>query len=253
MKKMVKAVRSIAAVGLAGIMMAGTAYAGTWEVNTFSPIMPLDGYTNGQESYKTYSGFADDRSQATLIGTDWKYQKDDGSYAASEWVEDETGKYYINASGRTYKGYCGEGTIDAGVHFFEPFDGHLVTDSIVEAEYVGGWDIQYTLNEDGTWDFVPWDGFELSDYQNHCFWYFDENGVRVADGNVPGGIAAESNVQNVEKGVDENGVPYLTVGDVRYVAVKCSSIDQTYEEDMGFGTMVKSGDHEFYTVYARQK
>lgn len=95
---MKRTLKSIMAIGLASIMMAGTAYAGTFEEQHYDPIEKLDGL-NDQSSLKTYTGFADDRSQATLVDKGWKYKKEDGTYAVSEWAQDEAGKSYYLKKG----------------------------------------------------------------------------------------------------------------------------------------------------------
>ncbi|NBH32428.1 hypothetical protein D3Z58_02365 [Clostridiaceae bacterium] len=253
---MKRTLKSIMAIGLASIMMAGTAYAGTFEEQHYDPIEKLDGL-NDQSSLKTYTGFADDRSQATLVDKGWKYKKEDGTYAVSEWVQDEAGKsYYLNESGMTYQGFITKGVIDENEYFFEPSDGHRIEDAILEIDYLGAWDINYTVNEDGTWDLIPWEGMNMDSLRNLSYLYFNENGQLVANGAIPGGIAEYRIVKDaketVEKKIDENGVPYLMIGDVRYVAEKSSSWDRTYEE-AAEGFVAKAGHHEFYTVYVRQK
>ena len=79
---MKKNLKRAAAIGLASLMMAGTAFAGTMEENTYDAITDLGQYLNDKNSLKTYPGFEEDRSQAVLVDKDWKYRKDDGTYAA---------------------------------------------------------------------------------------------------------------------------------------------------------------------------
>ncbi len=250
---MKKNLKRAAAIGLASLMMAGTAFAGTMEENTYDAITDLGQYLNDKNSLKTYPGFEEDRSQAVLVDKDWKYRKDDGTYAVSEWVQDDAGKsYYISASGTTLQGYAAPGEVDENAYFFEPSDGHRIEDAILGVNAIGGWDIDYTVNADGTWDMIPWEGYNPSVFESSLYSYFDENGKMVSNAAIPGGTAVANHVQDVKREVDENGVPFLMVGDVRYVAEKCSSWDRTYEQDMG-GAVVKAGYHEFYTVYVRQK
>lgn len=252
--KMKKVVKSIIAAALISIMTASTAFAGTWKANTFqTPEAYETEYQSGQVSLRTYTGFSDDRTQATLVNTDWKYQKDDGSYAVSEWIQDESGKYYyISSSGTTAQGFGSN--IDGGNYFFEPSDGHMIADSIIGVESLGGWDVNYTVNADGTWDFLPWDGFDINNYQRSYYMYFDESGKMVSSGEIPGGSVVNGDVANVIKGIDENGVPFITVGNSRYIAVKSSSSDTTCIDLQGVdGIKAKSAYHEFYTVYERQK
>lgn len=251
---MKKTIKRAAAIGLASLMMAGTVFAGTMEENLHDPITNHGQYLNQKTSLKIYQGFADDRSQAVLVDKDWRYRKDDGAYAVSEWVQDDAGRnYWIDASGTTLQGFAAPGVVDGNSYFFEPSDGHRIEDAILGVNSFGGWDINYTVNADGTWDIIPWEYYDPSVLQDSYYLYFDENGKCVSNGAVPGGTAdANHRVAGVKREVDENGVPYLMVGDVRYVAEKSSSWDHTYEEDMG-GAVVKAGYHEFYTVYVRQK
>lgn len=253
---MKRTMKILTAAGFISAMMGITAYAGTWVSNSYpTPETYESEYESGQVSQKTYQGFTDDRSQASLISTDWKYQKDDGSYAASEWVQDEAGQYYyIGQTGTTAQGYFQPGSIDGNAYFFEPSDGHMIADAILGIDSVGGWDVDYTVNADGTWDFKPWDGFDLSNYQFTNYIYFDENGAQKVNGEIPGGTVINNYVQNVTKGVDGNGIPFLTIGNATYHAVKCSSWDKTNIDKQGVdGIIAKSAYHEFRTVYVRDK
>lgn len=254
---MKKTVKSIFAAGLAGIMMTGTAFAGTWEASFYSPINKRDRgsfadgsqYQNYQTSIKVYSGFVDDRSQASLIDTGWKYKKDNGTYATSEWIQDEVGEYYVRQTGVAAQGWT---TIKEDNYWFEPKYSRMVTDAIIELDFIDGKDIQYTLNEDGSWNFVSQDGSNIKNYQYHQFYYCGEDGILISDGAVPGGTINNNKISNVVKGIDENGVPFLTVGNVSYVAQESVSRDTTYEQNLG-GKLVKNAEHEFYTIYVRQK
>lgn len=253
---MKRTMKILTAACLISAMTGITAFAGTWEVNSYpAPAKYESEYESGQISMKTYTGFTDDRLQASLVSTDWKYQKEDGSFAVSEWVQDGAGQYYyIGATGTTAQGYFGSGTIDGNAYFFEPSDGHMIKDAILSIDSVGGWDVNYNVNADGTWDFVPWDGFDLSNYQSSYYLYFDENGAQKVNGDIPGGTVTNGNVQNVMKGVDADGVPFLTIGNATYHAVKCSSWDKTVIDKQSVdGIIAKSAYHEFRTVYVRDK
>lgn len=252
-----KTVKNIFATGFAVMMMTGTAFAGTWETTSYSPIQKLtdgvfnDGneYQNYQTSIKIYSGFVDDRSQAFLVDMGWKYKKDNGTYAASEWIQDEAAEYYVRQNGFAVQGFA---EIKGNSYFFEPTNGHLMTDAIIEMDSIKGEDIQYTVNEDGTWDFISSDGSNIKNYQYHQYYYCDEDGVLVAYDSNPDGAIVDRRLPNVVKKVYEDGVPVLTIGSARYVAQKSSSDDTTYEQNIN-GRIVKNAEHVFYTVYKRQK
>lgn len=218
---------------------AMTAYAGTWEEHPYDPIVPYaEEWGNGQVSYKMFSGFANDRNQSALVGMDWKYVKDDGTYAANEWVQDSDGRwYYLGEEGLTYSGYW---TLpDGQSYFFEPSDAHMIQDAVLEICATGASDIAYTLYEDGSWDYA--DGYDSADFTYFTYRYFGENG------------ANESGILNsgtVNKQVDENGVPYLEIGGDRYQAVRSSSMDKT-EQTRVDGFTCTGAYQEFYTVYQK--
>lgn len=235
--------KKVLALMLAAMTMgsAMTAYAGTWEEHPYAPIVPYaDEYEQGQFSNKTFSGFTNDRAQSALVGTDWKYVKDDGAYAANEWVQDSDGRwYYLGEEGLTYSGYW---TLpDGQSYFFEPSDAHMIQDAVLEIRSTGASDIAYTLHEDGSWDYT--DGYDGADLTYFTYRYFGESGANE------GGVLENS---AVNKQTDENGVPYLQIGGDRYQAVKSSSMDKTYQYQVdGFTT---SGAYqEFYTVYQKVK
>lgn len=258
-KGMKKAIACMTAVLTLGSAM--TAYAGTWEEHTYDPLIQYtenEGITKGQSSLKTYSGFTDDRSQATLVGKDWKYKKDDGSYAVSEWVQDAEGKYYyVGEDGYT----CSATNIlpDEKRYYFDPQDGHMIQDSIVEICETGGSDVNFTLHEDGTWDYIPWDGFDLAALSATSYQYYGTDGANVLVGAIPGGTAGPDysigkySIAEVKKNTDENGVPYIQLGDETYRAVSSSSWDKTSHTDALQEGGFNSAYHEFYTVYQRVK
>lgn len=257
-KGMKKAIACMTAVLTLG--SAVTAYAGTWEEHTYDPLVQYtenEGITKGQSSLKTYSGFTDDRSQATLVGKDWKYKKDDGSYAVSEWVQDAEGRYYLDDDGYTCARFAT--LADGKKYYFDPLDGHMIQDAIIEINYTGCSDANFTLHEDGTWDYIPWDGFDLSDLSSTSYSYYGEDGAWVSEGAIPGGTAGPDysigkySIADVKKNTDENGVPYIQLGDETYRAVSSSSWDNTSHTDALQEGGFNSAYHEFYTVYQRVK
>lgn len=218
---------------------AMTAYAGTWEEHQYAPIVSYaEEWGSGQVSYKMFSGFSNDRAQSALVGTDWKYVKDDGAYAANEWIQDLDGRwYYLGEEGLTYSGYW---TLpDGQSYFFEPSDAHMIQNAVLEIRSTGASDIAYTLYEDGSWDYA--DGYDGADLTYVTYRYFGESGANES------GIMDS---RTVNKQADENGVPYLEIGGDRYQAVRSSSMDKT-EQTKVDGFTISGAYQEFYTVYQK--
>ncbi len=111
--------RVITCAALIFCMMSTTAFAGTW-----------------QEQY-AYSGYPE-----------WRYIKDNGEYAKSEWIYDNGSWYYINSTFQMVRGIPSSITEKAlgGNYCFEQ-SGKLSTGGFVEGSSGSG--IRYFADKDG--------------------------------------------------------------------------------------------------------